>query len=235
MNYLLLICSDGTSTPESVATMQEHGSAWVDEMDARGVRLIGNGLQEPETAKTVRVRNGETLVSDGPFAETKEHIGGFDIIACENLDEAIEVAAKHPVSWYHAIEVRPFTDGLEVPKEWSYGDLRYLLQMFDGEASGTPEAQADAEAEVVRDRDPWREVAGSALVVAHGLEHPSSATTVRVRDGEVLLTDGPFAETKEFLAGIAVLNSTQQEAIDLAARFPLARFHMVEVRPFWGA
>ena len=72
-------------------------------------------------------------------------------------------------------------------------------------------------------------------VVGHGLEHRDNATTVRVRDGQTLLTDGPFAETKEFLAGIAVLNTpSEQEAIELAAKFPLARFHMVEVRPFWG-
>ena len=232
MNYLLLICSDGVSTPEMTATMQEHTPKWVDEMDARKVRLIGNGLQEPATAKTVRVRDGETLVSDGPFADTKEFIGGLDIIDAENLDEAIAVAAKHPVSWFHAIEVRPFTPGLEVPQDWDYADMRYLLQMFDSDEPASP----TEEAEVIRDRDPWRDEANAkgALVVAHGLEHPSNATTVRVRDGAVLLTDGPFAETKEFLAGVAVLNSrSEQEAIELAAAFPLARFHMVEVRPFW--
>jgi hypothetical protein len=231
MNYLLLICTDGVSTPEIAATMQEHGPKWAQEMDDRGVRLLGNGLQGRETAKTVRVRDGQTLISDGPFADTKEFIGGLDIISAANLDEAIEVAAKHPVSWYFSIEVRPFTPGLEMPAHWAYEDLRYLLMMFDGGGAEPPEVQA----EVVRDRDPWREQAGAALVVAHGLEHRDNATTVRVRDGQVLLTDGPFAETKEFLAGIAVLNSsTEQEAIELAALFPLARFHMVEVRPFWG-
>jgi hypothetical protein len=230
MNYLMLICSDGVATPEKAAAMQAHTPKWVQEMDERGVRLLGNGLQGPETARTVRVRDGETLVSDGPFADTKEFIGGLDIIDAENLDEAIEIAAKHPVSWFHAIELRPFTPGLELPERWAYEDLRHLLMMFDGGGAEAPEEQA----EVVRDRDPWREQAGPALVVGHGLEHRDNATTVRVRNGETLLTDGPFAETKEFLAGIAILNSSEQEAIALAAQFPLARFHMVEVRPFWG-
>jgi hypothetical protein len=230
MNYLMLICTDGVSTPESAAAMQEHTPKWVEEMDGRGVRLLGNGLLGPDAAKTVRVRDGRVLVSDGPFADTKEFIGGLDIIDCENLDAAIEVAAKHPVSWFHSIELRPFTPGLVVPQDWSYADLRQLLMMFDGGGSEPPEV----EAEVVRDRDPWREQAGAALVVGHGLEHRDSATTVRVREGQVLLTDGPFTETKEFLAGVAVLNSTGQEAIELASQFPLARFHMVEVRPFWG-
>ncbi|MGH2836234.1 MAG: YciI family protein [Solirubrobacteraceae bacterium] len=230
MNYLMLICTDGVSTPEIATAMREHTSRWVDEMDARGVRLLGNGLLGPESAKTVRVRDGRTLVSDGPFTETKEFIGGLDIIEAENLDEAIEIAAKHPVSWYFSIELRPFTPGLEVPAQWTYEDLRYLLMMFDGGGAEPP----DVEAEVMRDREPWREKAAGALVLGHGLEHRDNATTVRVRDGQLLLTDGPFAETKEFLAGIAVLNSSEQEAIALAAKFPLARFHMVEVRPFWG-
>lgn len=229
MNYLMLVCSDGVSTPEIAATMQEHTPAWVEEMDANGTRLLGNGLLGPDAAKTVRVRDGQTLVSDGPFADTKEFIAGFDIIDAENLDEAIQVAAKHPVSWHFAIELRPFTPGLEVPAQWAYEDLRYLLMMFDADGD-SPEVGR----EVVETRDDWREQAGDALVVAHGLEHPESATTVRVREGQVLLTDGPFAETKEFLAGVAVLNSTEQEAIELASQFPLARFHMVEVRPFWG-
>jgi hypothetical protein len=230
MQYLMLVCSDGISTPEINATMEEHTPAWVEEMDSSGARLLGNGLLGPDAAKTVRVRDGQTLVSDGPFAETKEFIAGFDIIEVENLDEAIQVAAKHPVSWYFAIELRPFTPGLEVPKQWAYEDLRYLLMMFDGDGDAP-----EVEAKVADTRDDWRGQAGAALVVAHGLEHRDNATTVRVRDGQVLLSDGPFAETKEFLAGIAVLNTpSEQEAIELAAKFPLARFHMVEVRPFWG-
>jgi hypothetical protein len=230
MQYLMLVCSDGVATPEMSAAMQEHTPAWVEEMDSSGARLLGNGLLGPDAAKTVRVRDGETLVSDGPFADTKEFIAGFDIIEAENLDEAIAIAAKHPVSWYFAIELRPFTPGLEVPKEWAYDDLKYLLMIFDGGGADAPEV----EAEVVATRDDWRELAAGKLVVGHGLEHRDNATTVRVRDGQVMLTDGPFADTKEFLAGIAVLNSDEQQAIELAAEFPLARFHMVEVRPFWG-
>jgi hypothetical protein len=59
-------------------------------------------------ATTVRVRDAEVLLSDGPFAESKEQIAGFDIIECADLDEAIEVAAKHPVAAFGSIEVRPF-------------------------------------------------------------------------------------------------------------------------------
>jgi hypothetical protein len=79
-------------------------------MDGRGVRLQGNRLQELSTATTVRVRDGDVVLADGPFAETKELIAGFDIIDCADLDEAIEVAGKHPVARIGSIEVRPFAE-----------------------------------------------------------------------------------------------------------------------------
>src|SRR5579862_1384848 len=127
MNYLLLICTDGQSTPEIAATMREHTPKWAEEMDARGVRLMGQGLEGRDSARTVRVRDGRTLITDGPFADSKEFIGGFDIIEAESLDEAIEVAAEHPVSWYFSVEVRPFRSEVELPERWSYEQLRYLL------------------------------------------------------------------------------------------------------------
>ena len=77
-------------------------------MDGRGVRIEGNRLALTTDATTVRVREGDVLVSDGPVAETKEQIGGYDVIECADLDEAIEVAAKHPVAKFGTIEVRPF-------------------------------------------------------------------------------------------------------------------------------
>jgi hypothetical protein len=84
---------------------------WVREMDGRGVRLTGDRLRPPSDATTVRVRGGEVLVTDGPYAETKEQMGGFDIIECADLDEAIEVASKHPVARFGMVEVRPFWTG----------------------------------------------------------------------------------------------------------------------------
>src|SRR5690349_18078187 len=108
MNYLLFIWAHGRPAPNDLAVMQREVPGWVEEMDGRGVRLLGRELELPETAAAVRVRDGETLVSDGPFAETKEFLAGFDLLECADLDEAIEVAAKHPVSWFQTIEIRPF-------------------------------------------------------------------------------------------------------------------------------
>ena len=71
-------------------------------------RLLGNQLRPQEDAKVVRVRGGKPFVTDGPFAETKELIAGFDILECDSLDEAVAIAAKHPVAKFGAIDVREF-------------------------------------------------------------------------------------------------------------------------------
>ncbi len=110
MKYLLMICADETLklTPEEGAEMGSATDSWVEEMDTRGVRLQGERLRPVSDATTVRVRDTEVLIVDGPFAETKEQIAGFDILECADLDEALEVAAKHPVARFGVIEVRPF-------------------------------------------------------------------------------------------------------------------------------
>ena len=104
MRYMLLICGDETL---EVSPEEASPAAWIEEMDGRGVRQHGARLRPTGDATTVRVRGGEVLLSDGPFAETKEQVGGYDMIECENLDEALAVAAKHPVARFGTIEVRP--------------------------------------------------------------------------------------------------------------------------------
>ena len=103
MNYALLICGD-----ESAAAHAEDGcGGWSEEMAERGVVRGGAGLRPPADATTVRVRDDEVVLTDGPFAETKEQIGGFVLIECADLDEAIEIASKHPAAAYGTIEIRP--------------------------------------------------------------------------------------------------------------------------------
>ena len=111
MRYLLLIADDEAMragwTPEDDAAMLAGYDAFGNEMGQRGVLRGGERLRPASDATTVRVRNGETLASDGPFAETKEQIGGYFVVDCKDLDEAIEVAAKIPGSKHGSIEVRP--------------------------------------------------------------------------------------------------------------------------------
>jgi hypothetical protein len=110
MKYLLFVCADPDVklTPEEQAEASSGTESWVAEMDGRGVRLQGDRLRPVSDATTVRVRDKEVLIADGPFAETKEQIAGYDILECADLDEAIEVASKHPVAKFGVIEVRPF-------------------------------------------------------------------------------------------------------------------------------
>src|ERR1700756_781716 len=111
MKYLMLVCGDENLelTSEQQAEMERDIQVWVKEADSRG-RQFGQPLRPVADATSVRVRGGETLISDGPFAETKEQIGALDILDCANLDEAIELASKHPVARYGTIEVRPFDE-----------------------------------------------------------------------------------------------------------------------------
>lgn len=103
MQYMLLICGD-----ESAAAHANDGcGGWSEEMVGRGVVRGGGALRPPTEATTVRVRDDQVLLSDGPFAETKEQVGGFCLIECADLDEAIEIAAKHPAAGYGTIEIRP--------------------------------------------------------------------------------------------------------------------------------
>ncbi len=110
MRYLMLVCvaEDVQLSAAEEAEMERGTQAWVTEMDSRGVRVTGEALRSVSDATTVRRRGGEVLISDGPFAETKEQIGGFDILECTDLDEAIEIAAKHPVARIGTLELRPF-------------------------------------------------------------------------------------------------------------------------------
>jgi hypothetical protein len=111
MKYLLSIYldetrSEGLSQEDVQHTMEEYG-AFGQQVTEAGAMLGGEGLQPTATATTVRVRDGERVVSDGPFAETKEQLAGFYLLDCANLDEAIGWAEKIPGARTGSIEVRP--------------------------------------------------------------------------------------------------------------------------------
>ena len=107
MKYLMLVCLDPDLAPgedEGAPDIDE----WVNENDGKGIRLMGDRVRPGSDATTVRVRNREVLLTDGPYAETKDLIAGFDVLECADLDEAVEVAARHPMAWGGVIELRPF-------------------------------------------------------------------------------------------------------------------------------
>jgi hypothetical protein len=108
MKYALLICDDEVVSPsnEELDADPVH-RAWLADLHRRGGMLTGVRLRPIVDATTVRVRDGATLVSDGPFAETKDFVGGVVIVECADLDEAIEIASGHPYARWGGVEIRP--------------------------------------------------------------------------------------------------------------------------------
>ena len=102
MRFLLLIRGD-----ESAVVHADDGcDGWTERMLERGVLRGGGGLRPPAEGKAVRIRRRQLMLSDGPFAETKEQVGGFCLIECADMEEALAVAAEHPAATYGTIEVR---------------------------------------------------------------------------------------------------------------------------------
>src|SRR5580704_8736768 len=112
MRYMLMFWVDesGEVTADEDAAMMIAVKSWVEETTERGVLVHGGALRAAREAKIVRVSDGELLVSDGPFAETKEQIGGYVVVEGADLDAAVRIAAAHPLARTARVEVRPFWD-----------------------------------------------------------------------------------------------------------------------------
>ncbi len=114
MKYLLLIYNDDAlvdALPAGRAdAMMRDCFSHADELRAEGSLIESQQLEAPATAKTVRIRNGRTSVVDGPFAETKEMLGGYNIIDAANLDEAVRIASEFPWTETGCVEIRPIRD-----------------------------------------------------------------------------------------------------------------------------
>jgi hypothetical protein len=108
---MLLINDDPSTwagmTEEQVNAVMAEYFAYSDAIRNEGIFVAGDALQGPETAHTVRMREGERIVADGPFAETKEIVGGYYVVNCDTLDQAIDAAARIPSARFGAVEVRP--------------------------------------------------------------------------------------------------------------------------------
>jgi hypothetical protein len=240
MKYMLLIygAEGGWTEDERRACMVE-SLGICDQLAALGKFIGAAPLQSVTTAASVRVRDGQALVTDGPFAETAEQLGGYYVLDLADLDEAIAVAARLPPAAKGAVEIRPLAamDGLPAERPIPAGGplTPFLLLCYDDEAAweaAGPQAAAEGRAEAAalarRLSDEGRYLSASPL-------HPSStATCVSVRGGRRLITDGPFAETHEALGGYyLMLAEDRATAVRIAAQHPGTRFGGVEVRPLF--
>lgn len=108
MRYLMFVATDPDNEPDPIGRGTLPIEDWCEKHDATGTRVMGERVRPAEDATTVRRRGGSVLVTDGPFAESREWIVGFDILDCADLDEAIAVAAEHPMAARGRLELRPF-------------------------------------------------------------------------------------------------------------------------------
>jgi hypothetical protein len=232
MRYMLIHTADPDLASEWNDEAQASFASWAEESIRSGVNLQGSRLRPTADATTIKIRDGELIITDGPYAETKEQVAGYDVLECASLDEAVQWAGRHPDSWAGSIEVRALPDSAAaVPlPEPAEGKIRYMMLVC------TDPAVDPREFARIEPVDPWVAEMNGRGVRLYGseLEPPGSARTVRAREKHAIVTDGPFAETKEQIAGFDVLECADlDEAIEVASRHPMARLGILEVRPFW--
>jgi hypothetical protein len=230
MQYLaLLISREIERTPDEGAAEMAAYQAF----HAKAGPAIRAGDALAPAAAAVRITGGPDapIVTDGPFAEGAEVAAGYYIFEAENLDEALALARDIPAAKHGGVEVRPAFH--VVDPEWSSaGGAQWLALLLEPPASahtpGTPEWQAEAAR-----HGEFAAAAGDHIVGGAALHEPGTATAVRVRDGQVLLTDGPYAEAAEIATGIYLLTATDRdEAVKLAAMIPASAVQLRQLAGF---
>jgi hypothetical protein len=158
------------------------------------------------------------IVTDGPFAEAAEVACGYYVFEAENLDEALALARDIPVAQDGAVELWPEVHSMEPSRQLTGNDwLALLLEPAQSaHTPGTPEWEA-----VAAKHADFHAAAGDHVIGGAALHDRSTATTVRVRDGEVLITDGPYVEGAEIATGIYLLGAADRdEAVKIASMIP---------------
>jgi hypothetical protein len=209
----------------------------------------GQALESARNAKTLRWKDGTVAVTDGPFAETKEQLGGLGVLEARDLDHAIELMAKHPAVRLNTFEIRPINE--EAPGCQTASDLERVgkAAVPPGAAAQrqrfaslgyVPEHNWDTIPQHDRDKmiaecmafDEARRNNGQWLG-GIALQQARTAKTLRSSGSQVLVTDGPYAETKEQLGGMVLLGlNDMHQAVELLSKHPALRFGVsIEIRP----
>jgi hypothetical protein len=225
----------------------------------------GNALQSARSAKTLRWKDGKVIVTDGPFAETKELLGGFGLLEASDMEQAVELMSKHPAIRLGVVEIRPVNEeSLQRQREWEESPkgrgVAAAAQGSPGAAQSTPGAAAGTAGKTERfaclgylQEGSWDSIApcereammaeviafdGARRKSGHwisgiGLRGAGTAKTLRSTSGKAVVTDGPYAETKEQLGGV-VVNAIEDmyRAVELLSTHPALRMGVViEIRP----
>jgi hypothetical protein len=217
MQYLaLLISKERERTPEEGCAETEAYQAFA----AKNAAAIRSGDALLPAATAVRITGGPEapIITDGPFAEGAEVAGGYYVFEAENLDEALALARDIPAAKEGGIEVRPTVHVFD--PDWSGSGADWLALLLEPPANAHTPGTPEWEAEAARHGE-FAAAAGDHIVGGAALHDATTATTVRVRDGQVLLTDGPYVEGAEIATGFYLLAATDRdEAVKLAAMIP---------------
>jgi hypothetical protein len=225
--FALLISPERDLTPEEGA--EEMAAYQNFHAKAAAAMRAGDALQSQSVG--VRISGGPdaTIVTDGPFAEGAEVAGGYYVFEAENLDEALALAREIPAAKYGGVEVWPMVHFSPARAPLTSDSwLALLLEPADATVEpGTPQWD-----EGIKAHTEFGKIAGDRAVGGAPLHPPTTATTVRVRDGEVLLTDGPYAEGAEVANGFYYINAADRdEAVKVASMIPATT---VELRRLAG-
>ncbi|QLL08295.1 YciI family protein [Mycobacterium vicinigordonae] len=228
MQYLaLLISKEQDRQPDDGAAAM----AAFQNFHAKAGPAIRAGDALAPTAAGVRITGGQDapITTDGPFAESAEVACGYYLFEVENLDDALALAREIPVAEFGAVELWPVVHSLNLSREVSGADWLALLLEPPASAHtpGTPEWNA-----VAAQHQDFAAAAGDHVIGGTALHDRSTATTVRVRNGETLITDGPFAEGAEIATGMYLLCAgDRDEAVKVASMIPASA---VELRRLAG-
>jgi hypothetical protein len=225
--FALLISPERDLTPEEGA--EEMAAYQNFHAKAAAAMRAGDALQSQSVG--VRIAGGPDapIVTDGPFAEGAEVAGGYYVFEAENLDEALALAREIPAAKYGGVEVWPMVHFSPARAPLTSDSwLALLLEPADATVEpGTPQWD-----EGIKAHTEFGKIAGDRAVGGAPLHPPTTATTVRVRDGEVLLTDGPYAEGAEVANGFYYINAADRdEAVKVASMIPATT---VELRRLAG-
>jgi hypothetical protein len=242
MDYALLIHAseahfDSFSDAEQGAIFAGHG-AYGQALEAAGGRS-GAALMPSTTATCLRVRAGRVSMTDGPFAETKEQLGGFYGFCTNDLEQALAWASKIPDAQYGSVEVRPIPsfEGMQpvppVAPTPAEATKEYLLLIYEDESRLAALPEAERHAVFRRYFAISAELRRAGLFMdGAGLASVREAKTVRMRGGKRLVSDGPFAETKEQLGGYYWIRARDLDhAASIARALPAAESGTLEIRP----
>jgi hypothetical protein len=211
--------------------------------------MLGDGtaLQPSRMARTLRWQNGAVVVTDGPYAETKEQLGGLGILEAHDMDHAVELLSIHPGLRYGAtFEIRPIDEASLTRQAATLAKWRGKAPAADAQAlrfasfgylnenvwaSMSPDDRDGMLQRCIAFDE--RRVESGQWLSGVALQSARTAKTLRDREGRIVVSDGPFAETKEYLGGLVVLAFNDlNEAIAALSKHPALPFGVViEVRP----